>query len=83
MYRAFRDNVANPSGTGRTRLEAWPEILMGIVNQHRQEKRVVHVTREMRQGVREQAVAIIKVTAGGEGSNMAFLEGFNATLRER
>lgn len=83
IYRAFRDKMANPYGIGRTRLEAWPKILIGIVNKHRQEKRVVHVTREMRQGLLEQAVAVIKATVGGEVINTAFIERFNATMRER
>jgi transposase-like protein len=83
IYRAFREKVPNPYGIGRTRLEAWPEILIGIVNKHRQEKRVVQVTREMLQGLLEQAVAILKATAGGMVLNTAFIERFNATLRER
>lgn len=55
LSRAFRENVSNPSGIGRTRLEAGPEILSGIINTHRQEQRVVHVTREMLHGVLERA----------------------------
>lgn len=31
IVRAFRDTVPNPSG-GRTRLQAWPEIFIGIIN---------------------------------------------------
>jgi transposase-like protein len=50
IYRAIRSKVPNPYGMGRTRLQAWPEILIGIINKHRQEKRVVHVTRAMLQG---------------------------------
>src|ERR1700730_7892302 len=45
IYRAFREKVPNPYGMGRTRLQAWPQILIGIVTKHRQEKRVVKVTR--------------------------------------
>jgi hypothetical protein len=83
ISRAFREKVPKASGRGRRRLEAWPKILIGIINKHRQEKRVVHVTRAMLQGVLEQAVAILKATAGGEVLNTAFIERFNATLRER
>lgn len=39
--RAFRENVSHPSGIGRTRLEAWPEIFVGIILKHWQEKRIV------------------------------------------
>jgi hypothetical protein len=51
MYRACRDTIPNPSGIGRTRRHAWPEILIGIVNTRRQDRRVVQVTRDMVQGV--------------------------------
>ena len=50
IARAFCDKVPNPFGTGRHRLQAWPEILVGIVNKHRQQKRLMQVTREMLQG---------------------------------
>lgn len=83
IYRAFRDKVPNPYGIGRTRLQAWPEILIGIINTHRQEKRVVHVTREMLQGGLARALEILKATITGETLNTAFIERFNATLRER
>lgn len=58
MARAFRENVPNPSGIGRTCLEAWPTILMGIVKKHRHEKRVIHVTRNLFQGLLQQALAV-------------------------
>ena len=83
IYRAFREKVPNPYGMGRTRLEAWPQILIGIVNKHRQEKRVVKVTREMLQGLLEQAVAVLQATGGGKTLNTAFIERLNATMRER
>ncbi|MGH2479041.1 MAG: IS1 family transposase [Ktedonobacteraceae bacterium] len=83
IYRAFREKVSNPYGIGRTRLESWPEILIGIINKHRQEKRVVQVTREMRQGGLTRALEILQATCTGEVLNTAFIERFNATLRER
>jgi hypothetical protein len=83
IARAFCEKVPNPYGIGRTRLQAWPEILIGIINKHRQEKRVVQVTREMLQGFLAQAVAVLQATGGGETLNTAFIERFNATMRER
>jgi hypothetical protein len=83
IYRAFREKVPNAYGIGRTRLQAWPEILVGIINKHRQEKRVVHVTREMLQGALDRAVEVLKATGGGVTLNTAFIERFNATMRER
>jgi hypothetical protein len=83
IFRAFRDKVPNPYGIGRTRLQAWPEIFIGIINKHRQEKRVVQVTREMLQGGLERAIDLLKATAGGVTLNTAFIERFNATMRER
>jgi transposase-like protein len=83
IYRAFRDKVPNPYGKGRTRLEAWPAILIGIINKHRREKRVVQVTRDMLQGMLEQAIALLQATRGGITLNTAFIERFNATMRER
>jgi len=83
IYRAFREKVPNAYGIGRTRLEAWPEILIGIINKHRHDKRVVHVTRNMLQGLFAQAVVVLQATRGGETLNTAFIERFNATMRER
>jgi hypothetical protein len=83
ISRAFREKVPHPFGIGRTRLQAWPEIVIGSINKHRHEKRVVQVTREMVQGVLAQAVAVLKATGGGETLHTAFIERFNATMRER
>jgi len=83
IYRAFREKMPNPYGVGRTRLQAWPEILIGIINKHRQEKRVVHVTRAMLQGALDRALEVLQATGGGITLNTAFIERFNATLRER
>src|SRR5260370_25027680 len=68
---------------GRTRLQAWPEIFIGIINKRRQEKRVVQVTPQMLQGLLEQAVAILKATGGGKTLNTAITLRLNATMRER
>jgi hypothetical protein len=57
--------------------------VLGIIKKHRQEKRVMHVTREMLQGLMAQARAIGKATGGGDVRNTAFLERFHATMRER
>jgi hypothetical protein len=83
IARAFCDKVPNPFGTGRHRLQAWPEILVGIVNKHRQQKRLMQVTREMLQGGIARAVDILQATCTGKTINTAFIERFNGTLRER
>jgi hypothetical protein len=83
ICRAFCEKIPNPYGIGRTRLQAWPDLIIGIINKHRHEKRVVQVTREMAQGFLQQAVAVLKATGGGSTLNTAFLERFNATMRER
>jgi hypothetical protein len=83
IARAFRDKVPNPYGKGRTRLQAWPEILVGIINKHRQKKRLVQVTREMLVGGIARAVEILQTTSTGKTLNTAFIERFNGTLRER
>jgi hypothetical protein len=83
IARAFCDKVPNPYGRGRTRLQGWPEILVGIVNKHRQKKRLVQVTREMLAGGIARAVEILQATCTGNLLNTAFIERFNGTLRER
>jgi len=75
IYRAFREKVPNPYGIGRTRLEAWPHILIGIINKHRQEKRVVQVTRVMLQGGLERALAVLQATDTGNVLNTALSSG--------
>ena len=83
IARAFSDKVPNPFGTGRHRLQGWPEILVGIINKHRQNKRLVQVTREMLVGGITRAVEILQETCTGNTLNTAFIERFNGTLRER
>jgi transposase-like protein len=83
IARAFSDKVPNPFGMGRHRLQGWPEILVGIVNKHRQQKRLVQVTRAMLVGGIARAVEILQATCTGNLLNTAFIERFNGTLRER
>src|SRR5260370_42054468 len=83
IYRAFAEQVPHPIGMGRTRLQAWPEIFIGIINKHRQDKRVGQVTPPMLQGLLEQAVVILKATGGGKTLNTAITLRLNATMRER
>ena len=83
LRRAFREKVKGMSGRGRSRLQAWPEILMGTVIKKTAKKRVVEVIRRVTQGGAEAAIALLAASGGGKPLHTAFLERLNATFRER
>ncbi len=81
--RAFREKVKRGTDRGRSRLQAWPEILIGTVIKRTQKKRVVEVVRRMTQGYQQAAMALLRATGGGNDLNTAFIERLNATFRQR
>jgi transposase-like protein/IS1 family transposase len=83
IRRAFRDKVKKTGRSGRCRLQAWPEILIGTVLKKTAKKRVVEVIRRMAQGTGERASELLSHTTGGKVLNTAFIERFNGTMRER
>ena len=83
IRRAFREKVKSVAGRGRSRLQAWPEILIGTVIKKTVKKRVVEVIRRVRQGGTEAVSALLTASAGGKQLNTAFIERLNATFRER
>lgn len=83
IRRAFREKVKGVAGRGRSRLQAWPEIVMGTVIKKTVKKRVVEVIRRLTQGEAVAAMAVLAVSQGGKQLNTAFIERLNATFRER
>lgn len=83
IRRAFREKVKRVAGRGRSRLQAWPEVLIGTVMKKTVKKRVVEVIRRMTQGKAEAATALLVTSGGGKQLNTAFIERLNATFRER
>ncbi len=83
IRRAFREKVKSVTGRGRSRLQAWPEILIGTVIKKTVKKRVSEVIRRVRQGGAEVAMALLAASGGGTQLNTAFIERLNATFRER
>src|SRR5260370_1383164 len=83
IRRAFREKVKGVAGRGRSRLQAWPEILIGTVIKKTANKRVVEVIRRLTQGGAFAAIALLAVSQGGKQLNTAFIERLNATFRER
>jgi IS1 family transposase len=81
--RAFREKIKSVTGRGRSRLQAWPEVLIGTVIKKTAKKRVVEVIRRFTQGDAFAAIALLAVSHGGTPLNTAFLERLNATFRER
>ncbi len=80
---SFREKVKGVAGRGRSRLQAWPEILIGPVIKKTAKKRVVEVIQRLTQGEAFAAVALLAVSQGGKQLNTAFIERLNATFRER
>lgn len=83
IRRAFREKVKRVGKRGRCRLQAWPEIVIGVVIKKTAKHRVVEVIRRMAQGTVERAEELLALTAGGIELNTAFIERFNGTMRER
>jgi IS1 family transposase len=83
IRRAFREKVKGVAGRGRSRLLAWPEILIGTVIKKTAKKRVVEVIRRLTQGEAFAAIALLAASSGGKQLNTAFIERLNATFRER
>jgi transposase-like protein len=52
IRRAFREKVKGVAGRGRSRLQAWPEIVIGTVIKQTAKKRVVEVIRRLTEGER-------------------------------
>jgi IS1 family transposase len=82
IRRAFREKVKSVTGRGRSRLQAWPQLLIGTVIKQTVKKRVVEVIRRLTQGEAFAAIALLGAS-GGAQLNTAFIERLNATFRER
>jgi IS1 family transposase len=83
IRRVFREKVKRTGERGRCRLQAWPEIVIGIVIKKPAKKRVVEVIWRMAQGPIERAEQLLTLSAGGNELNTAFIERFTGTMRER
>jgi transposase-like protein/IS1 family transposase len=83
IRRAFREKVKGVAGRGRSRLQTWPDVLIGTVIKHTKKKRVVEVIRRLTQGGAFAAIALLAASSGGMQLNTAFIERLNATFRER
>jgi transposase-like protein/IS1 family transposase len=83
IRRAFREKSKKQTGVGRARLELWPDLHIGVVIKRTEKKRVVEITRRMAHGMLEQAEHLLRLSAGGNVLNTAFIERFNGTFRER
>jgi IS1 family transposase len=83
IRRAFRQKVKETSAGGRPCLRVWPQLYIGTVVKRTLKKRVVEVTRRMAQGSLKRAAVLLRRSGGGTMLNTAFIERFNATMRER
>lgn len=83
IRRAFREKAKRAGERGRCRLQAWPDIVIGMVIKKTAKKRVVEVIRRVVQGTMECAGELLARSAGGNELNTAFIERFNGTMRER
>jgi IS1 family transposase len=83
IRRAFREKVKTSQGSGRARLQIWPELHIGTIIKRTEKKRVVEITRRMAHGLLEQAEQLLLLSRGGVVLNTAFIERLNGTFRER
>jgi transposase-like protein len=84
--RCFRRVLREPARTGRVgrpRLIPWAGVVIGQVIKHRQQHRVVAVSRRLVLGTVGHLQSLLADTQGGGGLNTAYIERLNATFRER
>jgi IS1 family transposase len=83
IKRAFREKVKETAGRGRACLRVWSGLCIATVIKRTENKRIVEVTRKMTLGTLEHADKLLQASRGGTVLNTAFIERFNATMRER
>ena len=80
--QAFRQRVPG-GGRGAPRKVPWPDLVIGQVVKQYVGKRVVGVTRRLRQGPSALAEQLIAQTPGCRVLNTAYMERLNGTFRAR
>ena len=80
--QAFRLRV-HRGGRGAPRKVPWPDLVIGQVVKQYVGKRVVGVTRRLRQGTSALAERLIAQTPGCQVLNTAYIERLNGTFRAR
>jgi len=83
IRRAFRDKVKRTAGRGRAALQIWSGLHIGTVIKQTVNKRLKEVVRQMSHGTVEQAMHLLRRSAGGQVLNTSYIERFNGTVRER
>ncbi len=82
VRRAFRTREQR-GGRGAPRKVPWPELCIGQVVKQYAGKRVVGVTRRLRQGSSTMAMRLLAQTPGCLMLNTAYIERLNGTFRAR
>jgi transposase-like protein len=82
VRRAFRTR-AQHGGRGAPRKVPWPELCLGQVVKQYASRRVVGVTRRLRQGSSAVAARLLAQTPGCLVLNTAYIERLNGTFRAR
>jgi transposase-like protein/IS1 family transposase len=83
IKRAFREKIKRTVGRGRCALEVWSGLHIGTVIKRTVKMRLKEVLRQMTHGTLEPALKLLEASSGGSMLNTAFIERFNATMRER
>jgi IS1 family transposase len=83
IKRAFREKIKRTAGRGRCALEVWSGLHIGTVIKRTVKRRLKEVLRQMTHGTLEPALKLLEASSGGTMLNTAFIERFNATMRER
>ncbi|MCA1599953.1 MAG: hypothetical protein LC769_13270, partial [Chloroflexi bacterium] len=80
--QAFRTRVHH-GGRGAPRKVPWPDLVIGQVVKQYAGKRVVGVTRRLRQGTSALAARLLAQTPGCQVLNTAYMERLNGTFAQR
>ena len=82
--KAFPEAVKiHPHQPGRSRLVAWPELVIGRVIKHQKKRRLVEVVRRLAVGTQEQLQRLVAASQAAGGLNPSSIERLKAPLRSR
>src|SRR6266567_374105 len=83
ILRAFTEEVKERVHTGKQQIQVWPHLVIGQVIKTQKKHRLISVKHQLLRGEQERLEQGLEQSRGGTQINTAFIERFNATMRER
>jgi len=83
ILRAFTEEVKERVHTGKQQIQVWPHLVIGQVIKTQKKHRLISVKHQLLRGEQERLEQGLEQSREGTQINTAFIERFNATMRER